>query len=123
LSAFEGAFARGADAVELDVHGTRDGIVVVHHDPEVSARLAPHDLPSRAIAELTAAELARVRLTPRDSIPILADVLAVVPAGRRVYVEIKGKGITERVAEVIRVAGRDCAVHSFDVQTIVKMRE
>src|SRR5439155_7107203 len=35
LPAFQRAFERGADAIELDVHATRDGVVVVHHDAEL----------------------------------------------------------------------------------------
>lgn len=33
LIAFRHALDLGADALELDVHSTRDGVVVVHHDP------------------------------------------------------------------------------------------
>jgi len=32
LPAFEGAIAKGADVIEFDVHATRDGALVVHHD-------------------------------------------------------------------------------------------
>ncbi|MBC8089926.1 MAG: hypothetical protein H7Z40_21915 [Phycisphaerae bacterium] len=35
LSAFRTALEQGADGIELDVHATRDGMVVVHHDPTV----------------------------------------------------------------------------------------
>ena len=32
IAAFESGLARGADGLELDVHLSRDGVVVVHHD-------------------------------------------------------------------------------------------
>ena len=35
LAAFRRAGAMGADAVELDVRRTRDGVLVVHHDPHL----------------------------------------------------------------------------------------
>ena len=35
VSAFEAALAAGVDGVELDVRATRDGRLVVHHDPSV----------------------------------------------------------------------------------------
>jgi len=35
LAAFNRAAELGADAVELDVHLTKDGRLVVHHDPTV----------------------------------------------------------------------------------------
>ncbi|HET9425615.1 MAG TPA: glycerophosphodiester phosphodiesterase, partial [Gemmatimonadaceae bacterium] len=41
LPAFTEAVRLGADAVELDVHVTADGQVVVHHDPALSRRVTP----------------------------------------------------------------------------------
>src|SRR4051812_33810066 len=41
LGAFRRARAMGADAVELDVRRTVDGVLVVHHDP-LPAELTPH---------------------------------------------------------------------------------
>ena len=32
IASFLRALDLGADAIELDVHATRDGVVVVHHD-------------------------------------------------------------------------------------------
>src|SRR5690242_3140965 len=34
LPSFERALALGADALEMDVHATRDGVIVVSHDPD-----------------------------------------------------------------------------------------
>ena len=33
LAAFDNGLALGADGLELDVHLSRDGVVMVHHDP------------------------------------------------------------------------------------------
>lgn len=38
VAAFEAARERGADGVELDVHLSLDGVVVVHHDADVPGR-------------------------------------------------------------------------------------
>lgn len=119
LPAFARAFERGADAVELDVHATSDGVVVVHHDP------AAHG-PSGAlltIAETPWAVLATVDFGSGIGIPRLSDVLAAAPQGATVYVEIKGQGIERAVAECIRQSSARCAVHSFDHDAIVRMRE
>jgi glycerophosphoryl diester phosphodiesterase len=120
LPAFRRAFERGADAVELDVHATVDGEVVVHHDPTIARDSNAYG--RSAIAELAFAQLRAVRLAEGIGIPTLAQVLEVVPEGRRVYVEIKGEGIEERVADVIKQSAVDCAVHSFDHGAIARLR-
>ena len=114
IAAFRRAFDRAADAIELDVHATRDGVVVVHHDPVVAS--------SRAIADMTWDELRRVELSPRIGVPRLADVLAMTPSGKTVYVEIKGERIELAVATVIGESSARCAVHSFDHDAIGRLR-
>lgn len=53
MPAFEQGLALGADGVELDVHLSRDGVVVVHHDPAVERTTDG----SGPVAGHTAAEL------------------------------------------------------------------
>ena len=118
LPAFRRAFQLGADGIELDVHATLDGVVVVHHDADVRTSA----LRSRAIVELTWDELRGIELAPHVGIPQLHDVLAAVPPGRVVYVEIKGVGIEELVADALAAHAVDCAVHSFDHTAIARMR-
>ncbi|HEX4685024.1 MAG TPA: glycerophosphodiester phosphodiesterase [Gemmatimonadaceae bacterium] len=118
VPAFQRAYELGADAVELDVHATADGVVVVHHDPDVWSGRHTVDIASAGWAELSTLELAG-----GASIPRLIDVLAITPAGRTVYVEIKGSGIEQLVADAIRSADARCAVHSFDHGAIGVMRE
>ena len=131
LASFERAFERGADAIELDVHATADGVVVVHHDPTVPSADEPGFRDRRPIAKLTSAQLrsAQLRSTQlsgssdgRARIPTLTEVLAVVPPGATVYVEIKATGIESLVAQTIASSSARCAVHSFDENTIREMR-
>jgi glycerophosphoryl diester phosphodiesterase len=56
LAAFDLGLSAGADGLELDVHLSADGVVVVHHDPTLE-RCTDATGP---IARRTAAELARV---------------------------------------------------------------
>jgi len=110
IPAFLRAIELGAEAIELDVHGTSDGTVVVHHDPIVNAPgLAP-----RAIAELSHAELRNFRLSEGVEIPTLAAVLDAVGTDATVYVEIKAPSIEPLVVRIIREHDARCAVHSFD---------
>src|SRR4051812_13778358 len=110
IPAFLRAMELGADAIELDVHGTSDGAIVVHHDPIVNAP----DLPMRRIASLSVSDLRSVSLGHGIVIPTLDEVLKAVGDRAMVYVEIKAPGIEPLVVRCIRESGVTCAVHAFD---------
>ncbi len=82
LAAFRAAGAMRADAVELDVHGTADGALVVHHDETVDGR--------HAIARQTAATVRAHRLPNGEPVPTLAEALAAVGPRLGAFVEVKG---------------------------------
>jgi len=79
LAAFRAAAGQGADGVELDVHATIDGEIVVHHDPSVLG------LP---IAQARWRDLATVPLANGEPIPTLAQALDVL-GKLKVFVEVK----------------------------------
>lgn len=114
LPGFAHALALGADAIELDVHATRDGVVVVHHDAVLGRPGVGGALDGLAIADLTADELSAHELAPGVGVPTLAEVLALVADRATVYVEVKGEGIETRVADVVRAHGARTPVHAFD---------
>lgn len=117
MPAFERAIAAGADGIELDVHLTADGTLVVHHDESLKPAIARGPdgewltRPTPLLKNLTTAKLAAYdvgRLKPGAGysarypeqmpadgarIPLLADVYALVKAkakpGFRLYVELK----------------------------------
>jgi glycerophosphoryl diester phosphodiesterase len=96
MAAFDAGMAAGADGLELDVHLSRDGVVVVHHD-----RLL--DRTTRAtgpVRDRTAEELAAF------DVPALRDVLARYPRAR-VIIELKERGadLARAVIEDVRRAG------------------
>jgi glycerophosphoryl diester phosphodiesterase len=78
MAAFASGLAIGADGIELDVHLSRDGHVVVHHDRTLD-RTTPLQGP---IGARDAAELRVAR------VPLLADVLR-AHRDARVIVELK----------------------------------
>ena len=121
IPAFVLAIEQGADAIELDVHATADGVVVVHHDADVPAHPA-RGAKRLAIARTPWDELREVNLKQGERIPPLRDVLALAARQVRVYVEIKGASIERAVVDVIRESSADCAVHSFDHAAITAMR-
>ena len=98
IAAFDRGLAAGADGLELDVHLSRDGVVVVHHDPML-------DRTTRATGPLkdrTAAELAEL------DVPTLRDVLARYPK-TGIIVELKEPGpeLAGAVVDEVRRAARD----------------
>lgn len=115
VPAMTAALAHGADGVELDVHRSADGVLVVHHDAET---------PSGPIARLTTDEL-------RDAhpqIPTLDEVLDVC-RGALVNVEVKDPDPRASLALIAlldaRAAGGDgdhALVSSFDLATVDLMR-
>jgi len=125
LAAFTRAFERGADAIELDVHATRDGEVVVHHDPVARAPRGGDATSPRAltIEESTLADLRMLwKAPPELQIPTLSAVLAIVPRDKRAYVEIKGLRIESAVADVLARSSVLTVVHSFEQRAIGRMR-
>jgi glycerophosphoryl diester phosphodiesterase len=121
LPSFERAFADGADGIELDVHGTRDGVVVIHHDPVTNARVGDHG-PKVVIAASTSDEVSSVPLAG-GAIPTLAALLAATPDRATAYVEVKAMAIEAAVVSVIRSSGKRCAVHSFDHRIALRVHE
>ena len=121
LPSFGRAFAEGARAVELDVHATRDGIVVVHHDSATNSR--PGDSGPVAVISQTALETLRSIRIGDSVIPTLDEVLTSIPSGGIAYVEVKAPGIEEAVVAAIAAHASRCAVHSFDHRIARRVHE
>lgn len=123
MPAFVRALELGADAIELDVHITRNGIVVVNHDPVPHGTPEDPALAGVPIASLTLKELRRISLAPNTGIPTLAQVLRTIRGPTRIYIEIKGRGIEGAVVETIRASPDPdrCAVHGFDHRVVPRV--
>lgn len=132
LPAFQRALDLGADGIELDVHCSRDGRLVVIHD----YALAHTTNGSGLCTDYTARELAQLdagshfdRAFAGTPIPTLDEVLDLVGGRCMVNVEIKsespdGGDAAPLVADVIRA--RDLydqvIVSSFNPITLIQMR-
>lgn len=121
LAAFAAARAQGADGIELDVRATRDGQLVVHHDPALSE--------GPVLAEADLADLRAVR----PDLPTLAEAL---DGGRGLLVNVEIKNLPweagfdpdERVADAVvdlleARGGTDrIIVSSFNLPTVDRVR-
>lgn len=122
LPSFREAISLGAHAVELDVHLTGDGAVVVHHDPIPRVRVADGTPSGVGFSELTLAEVQSFRLDGGLVIPSLPEVLAEIDGRATVYVEIKGRGAERAVAELLAPRAAWTAVHAFDHRVVPRVR-
>jgi len=119
FAAFLNALSLPIDAIELDVHMSRDGHVVVFHDNHVHKRTKG----SGNLLDLDLAYLRRLDAAARhpggwpepQQIPTLSEVLELAKGRTRVYIEIKTSKrrltfepypyIAEKVVELIHLAG------------------
>lgn len=74
LSAFERALELHADMIETDLHLTRDGVVVIHHDASLARLGARGEIRDHTAAELEALDAARGQ-GPVERVPTLLDLL------------------------------------------------
>jgi glycerophosphoryl diester phosphodiesterase len=116
LAAFDRGLAAGADGLELDVHLSRDGLAVVHHDDTLDRTTNARG----PVSALTADELRRVDAGCRYldgrgtrpfagqevGVPALRDVLRRYP-GVRIIIEMKvdSAAMGLAVAADVRAAG------------------
>jgi glycerophosphoryl diester phosphodiesterase len=125
LPGFRHAIALGADGIELDVHLTVDGVLVVHHDPLLAAPTPGSPRPR--IRELTREALSAYPIAYGVPIPTLEDVLTVVGREGRgkvtLYVEVKAPGAEGPVVESIHRSRVTCAVHGFDHRVSLRTAE
>jgi len=95
LRSFVAAERAGLDAIELDLHLSKDGALVVIHDPEVDRTTDG----SGAVADKTLAELRALDAGRGERIPVFEEVLDAVRAP--LQAEIKDVAAAAALAEVM----------------------
>lgn len=136
LAAVTAAVARGADAVEVDVQSSRDGVPVIVHDFDLARTTDVRKLrPDRANAPVSAFTYAEIRSLDAGSwfgpayagerVPTLEQVLeALRPSGTGLLLELKNPTsnphLVAQVAEVLGCFsyGVDVTVQSFDGEAL-----
>lgn len=102
LESFAFALEFGAEGIELDVHTTADGAVVVHHDPALPSGTRIHET---SLSDL---------LLEAPRLPTLQAVCDLIGGRAELFVEIKGAGIGPRVEADLAGYRGNVAIHSFD---------
>lgn len=122
IAAFKLGWEQQAEGVELDVYLSKDGKIVCCHDRNLKRTTGV----DKKIDELTADELQKLDAgswkSPKfagEKLPLLADVLAIVPKGYKIFIEVKcGPEIVPELARVVAAAKLEesqTAVISFSI--------
>jgi glycerophosphoryl diester phosphodiesterase len=131
LTAFRGALGLGVDLVELDVHLTKDGEVVVIHDPTLerttSGRGAVRD---HAWADLRAVTVQGTAGEPPPRLEEVLDLIRPSPVGLLLEIKAGPDGtrypaIEERVLRLLDARGLAprTTVMAFDWAVLERLRE
>lgn len=130
MPAFNLAWERGVKAIELDVHLSRDGVLVVAHDHDMK-RVAGSDLKIKESTwdELKGLDVGRwkdpkyVGTTP----PRLEEALATIPEGARCFIEVKvGPEAIPALVKAVRSSGKkpeQMCVISFNAGTVAEAKK
>jgi glycerophosphoryl diester phosphodiesterase len=113
LASFALALDAGAEGLELDVHATADGVVVIHHDAALSD--------GTVIGAVQFAELRKHEAAPGVAVPTLAELCELTGERATLFVEVKGAGIEQAVLAVLQQYPTPRAIHSFDHALIARV--
>ena len=116
LAAFEAARKLGADGVELDVHASADGVLLVRHDAELPGTGSIASLPSASVRSWSGAD--------SQPIPTLDEALGIL-GGMEVWIELKAlpeAADNALFAAIDRAPSPElCRIHSFDHRIVARL--
>ncbi len=125
------AWKLGADAVEIDVHLSKDNRVMVIHDKDTKRtcsgkkNLKIAETPSLLLRDLDAGAW-KGELYKGEKIPFLSEIIKTVPEGKKLVVEIKcGSEVIPHISRVTEKTGKlnQIVFISFDWDAIVKAKK
>lgn len=124
------AWALNADAVEIDVMLSKDGRIVLFHDKAMKRLTGVEGKVSdRTYDELRRLDVGKWKHAKYagERIPLLAEALASIPAGKRMFVELKtGLEIVPELKRVVAAAGKkpeQIVFISFNHEACVRVKK
>jgi len=122
------AWKQGADAVEIDIHLSKDGRVMVSHDAS-TLRTSGIDL---KISDATSDELRKLDVGKYkgsrfkgEKIPFLEEIIEAMPAKRGLFIEIKcGTEVLKPLYKVITESGKmdQITIIGFNLETMASAK-
>ena len=130
LASMKLGWEQNADGVELDLWLSKDGKLIVFHDKDTKR----FETTARAITNLTLAEARQLDVGAwkgaqfkGEPIPTLESILATIPKGKRIVLEIKdGPHIIPEFTRVLRASGvpeKQLVVISFNFATLAASKK
>jgi len=131
VAAIKLAWEQGADSSEFDVYLSSDNQIVVIHDKDTKRTGGGVD---KLVAKSTLAELQQLDVGlwkdakyRGERIPTIADMFATVPAGKKVFVEVKcGPEIVPALDKALRASKlkpEQTPVIAFDASVIAELKK
>ncbi|WP_224998510.1 glycerophosphodiester phosphodiesterase [Cesiribacter sp. SM1] len=130
LASVKQGYEQGAEAVEIDIHLSQDNQLMVIHDKDTrrtagGKNLLIKDTPSEELRKLEVGSW-KDQKYKGEKIPLLQEVLALVPADKKLVIEIKtGPEALPRLQQVVAESGiRDRLIFiSFSKDAIVQAKQ
>lgn len=129
LAAFRLAWERDVSTIELDVHLTKDGQLIVCHDPNTKKTTGV----DKAIKDCTLAELRTLdagrwkgERFAGEKLPTLAEAIATIPERGRCFIELKtGPEAVPALVKVVEASGKrpeQLAIISFNPESLAEAK-
>ncbi len=129
LAAFRLAWERNVTTIELDVHLTKDGQLIVCHDPNTKKTTGVE----KAIKDNTLAELRTLdagswkeKRFAGEKLPTLAEALATIPERGRCFIELKnGPEAVPALVKAVAASGKrpeQLAIISFNPESLAEAK-
>ncbi len=112
LRSFKKALSLGVDMVECDVHLTKDGKVVVIHDPTVERTTNGKG----KVKEFTLKEIKRLDAGKGEKIPSLEEVITLVKGKCQLNIDVKDPRVIGSIVDII-------SQHKFATKTFISARQ
>jgi Glycerophosphoryl diester phosphodiesterase len=123
------AWEQNADAVECDIHLTRDNRVMVMHDGDTKSTTGEDykisETNSDVLRTLDAGSLKSARYKG-EKIPFLSELIETVPEGKKLIIEIKcDRSVFPALKQIVKKSGKkkQLVFIAFDWETIVEAKK
>jgi len=119
LPGIERALSLGADAIEIDVQCTADGVPVLMHDERVDRTTdGTGSVREMSLDVVRALDAGARQLVPQFQgalVPLLVEVIDLTKGKALLQIEVKQPGVEDQIIAVVRAADAiaHCEVHSF----------